>query len=434
MLRRFRAVALLAALLAPGCGRKAPAPPPPPGPAPVTNGGGTTPTPVLTDPEGGQARPVPEKDKSVTYRSIFRIVKAGEDVIIDDVSLAREYEKRIWKLEHPELEAKFKKLPDDSHIYLCLEGTRIWEKHWIAPKGKVGEKNEYTLKVSRIVWDKDQNIYIGEMGMLEDEIDEQYFRVCTEDPRKTLAELRKVQQSAAELGFKAEDRKALDPVLPIHDFVSSVETICALMDEIEKSTGDAAEIIARLKLQNAWERMPFNPAAGGMDDERGKKAEEARTMKGKLAGDELLERIKTHGVKLDAEGARQVLDKTTSTHVVRLMGMANSAGAKRMAWELGMAVCAARPAEGPGRTDQRKTALSALKSYATSDPEFWKNWSDEELKTFPGALKDAVIGFTKGDIIASRNAWMPLESLKKARPGLAFTPPIDDVIKELKAK
>jgi hypothetical protein len=459
------ASAFLVALMSSGCGKSEPAKPTPQ-PAhggkgqvgtgtgagtPTVNPDGTEPVkkPPVDVGSGWVPTKVPDDAKNLDYTGVFHIMKIKGNVFVENLErfvMKRSDDgggtgssmtaanlidvKTEWEIVGAGIMEKMKTAPDKTDLYFRLKGKRTMTKKWGPPVGMVGEKQEWTFAVDSIVWEKSETQYFHETTILEEELWDDYLAAIEGDINVSVKLWRKHQDTAEDIGWGLSDRERDRTKKPFHNLVSAIESIAACQAQIDKKAGNLDEAVAWLNVILEWTHFPGVPVNGDVDtDERQKRAQSSLAGKIRLTENQFLDRLKSGGIVLAPSDASKLIAATDGTMAQKFSIYAAEAGQFELSAELSMAVFATKE-----KPEWKQTTLSLLKTAVTGNEKFFAAWPDEALIKFPGRLKDAVLPFTKGQLIPTRNALAVVEALRKAKPALACSPTIDEVIAELKKK
>ena len=169
--------------------------------------------------------------------------------------------------------------------------------------------------------------------------------------------------------------------------------------------------------------------SGDEDKTREQRAKETLEGRISLLKNQLRDRLKTGALNIAPEEAAKLLSSTDGTVTQEFGIYASEAGKTLLGAECILAVLGSKE-----NATWKATTLSTLKNQIGKDDKFFAEWPDEALLKFPSRLTTVVLPFAKGQLIPPRNAIAVLEAVKKAKPGLAYSPPIDELIAELKKK
>ncbi|KAF0245316.1 MAG: hypothetical protein FD180_1721 [Planctomycetota bacterium] len=457
---RIIAVAAALAWVCVGCGKKDPTAKPPAshsGNKPVGTGSATStqanpatgpndpvkkpPVDIDNGKPGWMPVPVPDDQKDLAYTSVFHLFKSKETVYLEN--LERFVMKRSdggggtgssltaanqteWDLVGGGIMEEAKKAPDKTDLYYRIKGKRTMTKKFGPPPGMVGEKQEWVMTVEEVVWKKSETQFFHEMTILEEELWDDYVSLIEDLLPDGLKAWQAHQTKAEDLGWGLSDRERDRTKKPFHALVSAVERISAGRKSIDAKSGDVEEAIAWMKLILEWSHFPGSVVSGDLEEDREKRSREALAGKVRLLENQFRDRLKS-GLSIKPEEAGRVLKETDGTVTQKFCVYAADAGKFQLSAEAAMAVFGAKE-----KVEWKQTTLSLLKTAVTTHEGFFAGWPDDALAAFPGRLKDAVLPFTKGQLIPSRNAAAVLEAVKKAKPSLAGE--VDAAIAELKKK
>lgn len=467
---RIMSVAVFVALVAAGCGKK----PPPNKTAPITGGhgqvgSGTQPAnpgatkPPSTDDPKGPGEPVdagnggwipvavPDDQKNQDYLTVFHVVKikgAVQVINLDRYMIARSdhgsatgssltaanlIEPKVsWELIGGGIMEKMKDAPDKTDLYFRVHGKRTMAKKFLSPPGTSGEKHDWVVTIDKVFWEKNEVAYTHEVTILEEELWDNYLAMIegSLDLASSLKMWRGYSATADELGLTLGDRDRDRTKPPFYKVVTALERISESQAVIDKKEGGVGEATAWLKVLLEWSHFPGSVVSGDVENNaRELRAREALTGRQRLLENQLRDRLKTDGLKIPPADAGKLLAATDGTMAQKFSIFAAEAGKFQLSAETAMSIF-----EGKEKTDWKETTLSLFKSAATANAAFFSDWSEADLAAFPARFVAAVYPFTKGKLIPTRNAVAILDCIKKAKPGLAISPSIDDQIAELKKK
>lgn len=468
----LRTIALAAsvALLAAGCGKKEPSKPSPvhgghspvgqPTPSGTTNPGKPSstddpqkpPTDIDSGSKGGWIPvAVPEDMKNQSYSTVLHVVKVKGTVTVinldrymvgrtdhgsatgSSLTAANLIEpKTTWEIVGGGILDKMKDAPDKTDLYFRVQGKRTMDKKFVSPPGTAGEKHDWTVTIEKVVWEKSETAYTHEVTILEEEMWDMYLATIegTLDLASAVTTWQKYSATADDLGLTLGDRDRDRTKKPFEGLVTGLERIAANQGVLDRKPGGVEEATAWLKNLLEWSHFPPSPVGGDVEnDEREKRARQSLTNKVTLIENQLRDRMKTGGLDVAPADAPKLLTATDGTMMQKFAMFAAEAGKGHLSAEAVLAVFLS--GEKP---DWKQTTLSLFKNAVTSTPAFFTGWPADALAAFPARFKDAVLPFTKGQLIPTRNAMAVIEAVRKSAGGQTFTPSLDEVISELKKK
>ncbi|MEK7467412.1 MAG: hypothetical protein AAB074_08360 [Planctomycetota bacterium] len=392
---------------------------------------------------------VPEDQRNLDYTGVFHVMKQKGVVYVEN--LERFVMKRgddgggtgssmtaanlidvktEWEIVGGGIMEKMKTAPDKTDLFVRVKGKRTMMKKYGPPAGTVGEKQEWTVAVDSIVWEKSETAFFHETTMLEEELWDDYLQAIEGEIKTSLAVWKKHQETAEDLGWGLSDRERDRTKKPFHALVTALERLSESQTEIDRKAGNLAESVAWLRAILEWSHFPAVPVNGDVDtDERQKRAMASLVGKLRLFENMFRDRLKTGSLALKAEEAVQMLAATDGTLTQKFSVYAAESGRFELSAAASLAIL-----ESKEKNEWKQTTLSLLKTAVTSNAGFFANWPGEALTAFPGRFRDAVLPITKGQLIPTRNAVSILEALKKAHPALTAHPSVDEAIAELKKK
>ncbi|MCE9581732.1 MAG: hypothetical protein K8T20_04355 [Planctomycetes bacterium] len=436
MLRTFVVSTALALLLA-GCGKAKPAPPRPAegGHAPVggtgthsmgtPNTGGETDSghkPVDIDAgKGWNPVPVPADQKNLDYTSVFHLSKIKGNIYIENLERFIIYRndgsmgtgssitasnvvevKTTWELVGGGLMEKMKAASEKTDLYVRLKGKRSMEKKFGPPPGMVGEKQDWVVNVEQELWSMPEPEYFHKTTILEEDLFDDYLGVIEGNAGEMLKKWRKLQDTAEDLGWGLSDLLRDRKKRPFQPLVEAVERIVACEAEIDTKSGGLAEASAWLNVLMEWSHFPGSVTSGDQDLERTNRANDSRAAKIKQIESQFRERLKSGGLKIAPEDAARLLKTTDGTIAQKFCIFSAEAGRTEISMEVALSVF-----QSSEKDDWKATTLSIVKGHVSSNPKYFEEWSDEAVLKFPSRLKAAVLSFSKGTLIPTRNARSP---------------------------
>lgn len=468
----LRTIALAAsvAILAAGCGKKEPskAQPPHGGSSPVgqptpagtTNPGKPSstddpqkpPTDVDSGSKGGWIPvAVPEEMKNQDYGTVLHLVKVKDTVAVinldrymvgrtdhgsgtgSSLTAANLIEpKTSWEIVGGGIMDKMKAAADKTDVFVRIQGKRTMDKKFVSPPGTAGEKHDWTVTVEKVVWEKSETAYTHEVTILEEEMWDMYLATIegTLDLASAVTTWRKFNETAYDLGLNLGDRDRDRTKKPLEGLVNALDRIAANQAVLDRKPGGVEEATAWLKNLLEWSHFPPSPVGGDVEnDEREKRARQSLTNKVTLIENGLRDRLKTGGLEIAPSDAAKLLASTDGTMMQKFAIFAAEAGKGHLSAEAVIAVF-----HSGEKSDWKQTTLSLFKNSVTSTPSYFAGWPADALSAFPGRFKDAVLPFTKGQLIPTRNAMAVIEAVRKSAGGQTFTPSLDEIISELKKK
>lgn len=469
MLRTIAMAACLA-FLAAGCGKKEPVKPTPPRggsspvgqptPAGTTNPGKPSstddpqkpPTDIDSGSKGGWIPvAVPDEMKNQDYSTVLHVVKVKGTVAIinldrymvgrtdhgsatgSSLTAANLIEpKTSWEIVGGGIMDRMKDAPDKTDLYFRVTGKRTMDKKFVSPPGTAGEKHDWIITIDKVVWEKSETAYTHEVTILEEEMWDMYLATIegSLDLASAVTTWRKYSEAAYDLGIELGDRDRDRTKKPLAGLVAALERISANQGAIDRKAGGVEEATAWLKNLLEWSHFPPSPVGGDVEnDEREKRARQSLTNKATLIENQLRDRLKTGGLDVPPGEASKLLSATDGTMMQKFAIFAAEAGKGLLSAEAVIAVF-----QSGEKTDWKQTTLSLFKNTVTGSPSFFEGWPAEALAAFPARFKDAVLPFTRGQLIPSRNAIAVIEAVRKSAGGRTFTPPLDEIISELKKK